>query len=131
MSFACVTNYLGDFFPQLLTELKNGECRFLALNDGTATDAQGFISSDYSPRTVYFLPCSWNPEKKSADEKEVAAQTRASAVYEIRVAKDVVVLPSDQLEMKFSADDVQILEILSVVNQSNVYKQIFAININE
>lgn len=133
MSLACVTSYLGEVFPQLLTELKNGECRFWSLSDNTATDAQGFISSDHAPRTIEFLPCSWIPQKKLPEEIEIAAQTRATAVYKISVAFGTIVKPSDKLELRFKlgAVETQFLEIISVVNHTNVFWQVYAVDIEE
>lgn len=114
-------------------ELKNGECRFWSLSDSAATDAQGFISSDFAPRTVGFLPCSWIPQKKLPEEIEIADQTRASAVYQISVAPETVVKPSDRLELRFKLGETetQFLEIISVVNQTNVFWQIYAADIEE
>ena len=133
MSIACVTDYLGDIFPQILTELKNGECRFLSLDDNTATDAQGFISSGFTPRTDGFLPCSWIPQKKLPEEIEIANQTRSSAVYKISVAPGVICDPSDRVEIRFklSQPETRSLEIVSVVNQNNVFRQIYAVDIEE
>lgn len=129
-----MTSYLAEQFGYLQTELANGACRALALDDSELTDSQGHPSSGYAPRTPGFLPCSWTAKK--IEEKFVSDRTRSLAGYEITLPQkqggvQTVFKPSDRLELKLKPNDASAveLEILAVLNQSNVAWTIYAIDL--
>lgn len=137
MSLSCITDYLAENFQFLSNELKNGECRFLALPAGDpATDDAGFPSDAPAARTAGFIPCAWTAKK--FDEKEVATQTRATAGYEVVVAQQfegaaVVCKQSDRLELKINLVTGETIEceIVARLNESNVFWRIFAVDIDD
>lgn len=137
MSLACITAYLKENFQNIQNELKNGECRFLALPAGDpATDDHGFPSDTAAPRTDGFIPCTWTAKK--IDEKSIADQTRPLAGYEISVPQifdgsPVIVKPSDRIEIKqdLNSSVVSEMEIVARLNESNVFWRIYAVDIDD
>lgn len=130
-------DYLNAHTHGMLDFVNNGSVRFLALPDSPATDAAGFPSDSFTPRTTEFLPCSWAAKK--IEEKEVATQTRSLSGYEINLSQTapdgspVVVRPSDRVEIKFrpSADETEELEIVSLLNISKILWRVFAVRLND
>lgn len=138
MSFACLQNYLAQQFYSF--QPKNGECRFLAAPGAEETDDQGFLSAEFTPRTVDFIKCSWTPKTgREGYDAEIAAQTRSVAVYEITVAKQidgvpVLCLPSDRIELRTKIGDsssVILCEILQRVNQNNMAWLVYAVDLDD
>lgn len=121
----------------LLAPLYNGEIRIRSLGSESAaeeTDEQGFPKPVFDTSDTAFVPCVWVGKK--IDERMVAEQTRTLAGYEISVLQTEAVITPDargRLEIKFQpgAEDFQTIEILAVVNQQNLFWQIYAVDIEE
>jgi len=122
--------------PDLLGQLANGACRFLAVSDTEATDAQGYPNAERIARTNGFIPCSWIA--KTADEKTAAEVVRGLAFYEITLSQifennPVVIKSGDRVELRLKPSDTvaQTLEVVAVVNQAGAAWKIFAVDIDE
>lgn len=124
---------MGD----LLAPLYNGEVRIslLSAESSYVTDEQGFADSTFVDPSSDFIPCVWVGKK--IDERLVAEQTRSIAGYEISIMQQIGGTPvhvdrDGRIEIKFKpgASEIQALNILAVVNQQNLFWQIYAVDSN-
>lgn len=115
----------------MINGLSNGEIRFLKLPDSTDSDPNGFYSEERTARTTDFLPCTW--QQKTAEEAKIAERTQSDFVYVIVIAQyfensAVEVNPSDRAELRIKkGGDAVTLEIIGVINQSNITHKIIAV----
>lgn len=121
----------------LLAPLVNGACRFRDSADtGDETDDRGFLLPVYENDAGEFYPCVWIGKK--IDESLIADQTRSVAGYEITIQQiingiPVAVAANGKMDLRLKPDvtNFQTLEIVAVINQTNIFWQIFAIDIEE